>query len=197
DSTPLRPLPGTAELLEEIQRLHDERLEAAAEARQEASGEVRDPQLISIFLAEGMDILLDAEELLGRWREHPSERQELSSLQDELQTLGRGADMAELPQISDLCQALLDLYAAVSDGRLGVSERFFDDAERAHEALIGMMDQVAAGQQVSPRPDVVEALRGLLDQALDPATLALLDSPSGLEVIELDDSQLPGEPEPT
>ena len=43
--------------------------------------------MISIFLAEGMDILLDAEDLLRKWREHPSERQELSSLLDELTTL--------------------------------------------------------------------------------------------------------------
>jgi chemosensory pili system protein ChpA (sensor histidine kinase/response regulator) len=28
--------------------------------------------MISIFLAEGMDILLDAEDLLRTWREHPS-----------------------------------------------------------------------------------------------------------------------------
>src|SRR5690606_15568752 len=75
----------------------------------------RDPQLISIFLAEGMDILLDAEDLLRKWREHPSEQQELSALLEELTTLGRGAEMAELPQIDELCQALLALYQAVLD----------------------------------------------------------------------------------
>ena len=110
--------------------------------------------------------------------------------------LGRGAEMAELPQISELCQVLLALYQAVLDGRLAVSEHFFSEAEAAHEALIGQMDQVAAALQVSPQPERVAALRNLLDQALDPATLALLDtdSVSGLEVVELE--ELPAEPQP-
>src|SRR5690606_29859879 len=104
-----------------------------------------------------------------------------------LTTLGRGAEMAELPQIDELCQALLALYQAVLDGRLAVSEHFFAEAEAAHEALIGMMDQVAAALQVSPQPERVAALHALLDQALDPATLALLDTGSaGLEVVELE-----------
>ncbi|HEX5843614.1 MAG TPA: Hpt domain-containing protein, partial [Pseudomonas sp.] len=188
ESHPLAVLPGAAEFLERVQKLHDERLEHAANARQDAQGEKRDPQMISIFLAEGMDILLDAEDLLRRWRAHPSERQELSALLDELTTLGRGAEMAELPQIEELCEALLDLYGAVEEGRLAVSERFFSVAEQAHEALIGMMDQVAAALQVSAQPQLVVALRALLDEALDPNTLALLanDGDAGLQVIELD-----------
>ena len=161
--------------------------------------------MISIFLAEGMDILLDAEDLLRKWREHPSERQELSALLEELTTLGRGAEMAELPQIDELCEALLDLYGAVEEGSLAVSERFFDEAEKAHEALIGMMDQVAAALQVSPQPERVQALRDLLSEAIDPNALALLTpGADGLEIIEFDqamieleqaDSELPSQDE--
>ncbi len=186
ETQPLAPIPGTADLLARIQRRHQERLDSAEAARLGEQGEVRDPQLISIFLAEGMDILLDAGDLLRRWREHPAERQELGALLEELATLGRGAEMAELPQIDGLAQALLDLYGAVEDGRLAVSQRFFDEAEAAHEALIGMMDQVAAGLQVTPQPERVEALRALLDEALDPAALALLEPEGGLQVEELD-----------
>ncbi|WP_394559802.1 Hpt domain-containing protein [Aquipseudomonas alcaligenes] len=188
ESHPLAPIPGAAEFLERVQKLHQDRLGAAESARLEQQDH-RDPQLISIFLAEGMDILLDAEDLLHKWREHPSEQQELSALLEELTTLGRGAEMAELPQIDELCQALLALYQAVLDGRLAVSEHFFAEAEAAHEALIGQMDQVAAALQVSPQPERVAALRNLLDQALDPATLALLstDNIAGLEVVELEE----------
>lgn len=188
ESQPLAVLPGAAEFLERVQKLHNDRLEHAENSRQSEQGEKRDPQMISIFLAEGMDILLDAEDLLRKWREHPSERQELSSLLDELTTLGRGAEMAELPQIDELCEALLDLYGAVEEGRLAVSERFFTEAEQAHEALIGMMDQVAAGLQVSGAPERVIALRNLLAEALDPNTLALLSTngASGIDIVELD-----------
>ncbi|OEC36762.1 chemosensory pili system protein ChpA (sensor histidine kinase/response regulator) [Pseudomonas cuatrocienegasensis] len=187
DDAPLAPLPGAPEFLERAQALHQERLDSAEYDRQEGQGDGRDPQLIGIFLAEGMDILLDAEGLLRQWREHPSERQELSALLDELTTLGRGAEMAELPQIDELCEALLDLYGAVEEGSLAVSERFFSEAEAAHEALIGMMDQVAAGLQVTAQPDRVQALRDLLDEALDPSTLALLTpGADGVQVVELD-----------
>ncbi|WP_285960248.1 Hpt domain-containing protein [Pseudomonas tohonis] len=193
ETTPLVRIPGTAEFLERVQQLHLDRLGAAEAARLGEQGEtVRDPQLISIFLAEGMDILLDAEDLLRRWREHPSERQELGALLEELNTLGRGAEMAELPQIEELCEALLDTYGAVEEGSLAVSERFFAEAERAHEALIGMMDQVAAALQVTPQPERVQALRELLQEVVDPAALALLDPKltSGLTVEELDDAPL-------
>ncbi len=186
DSHPLAAIPGAEELFERVQRLHAERLETAELARQDDSGESRDPQLIGIFLAEGMDILLDAEGLLRRWQEHPSERQELSALLDELTTLGRGAEMAELPQIDELCQALLGLYGAVQEGRLAVSQRFFEEADKAHETLIDMMDQVAAGLQVTAQPDQVEALNALLDEAFDPATLALLEPDAGFDVVELE-----------
>ncbi|MDG1579731.1 Hpt domain-containing protein [Pseudomonas sp. GOM6] len=187
ESQPLAAIPGAEEFLERVQKLHQSRLDSAESARLDEQDQ-RDPQLISIFLAEGMDILLDADELLRKWREHPSEQQELSALLEELTTLGRGAEMAELPQIDELCQALLALYQAALDGRLAVSERFFTEAEAAHEALIGMMDQVAAALQVSPQPERVAALHNLLAQALDPAALALLASETpGLEVIELDE----------
>ncbi|MGX5217635.1 Hpt domain-containing protein [Pseudomonas segetis] len=185
---PLAVLPGAQAFLDDVQKLHQERLDTAESNRKSELGEVRDPQLISIFLAEGMDILLDAEKLLRNWREHPFERQELSALLDELTMLGRGAEMAELPQIDELCEALLDLYGAVEEGSLAVSERFFSEAELAHEALIGMMDQVAAGLQVSAEPQRVEALRLLLGEALDPSKLALLSSPdnNGIDIVELD-----------
>ena len=189
ESDPLRPIPGTEAFLERVQQLHQQRLEHAQSQRQDEHGESRDPQLISIFLAEGMDILLDAEDLLRRWRTQPSERQELNTLLEELTTLGRGAEMAELPQIDELCEALLDVYGAVEDGSLAVSERFFDEAEQAHEALVSMMDQVAAGLEVSACPERVAALRALFDEALDPAKLALLsgDVP-GLQVVELEEA---------
>ncbi len=187
ETQPLAPIPGAEAFLARVQALHQERLANAEDERMAQSGESRDPQMISIFLAEGMDILLDAEDLLRKWREHPSERQELSALLEELTTLGRGAEMAELPQIDELCEALLDLYGAVEEGSLAVSERFFDEAEKAHEALIGMMDQVAAALQVSPQPERVQALRELLSEAIDPHTLALLaPGVEGLEIIELE-----------
>lgn len=186
EGRPLAPIVGSAELLARIAQVHQERLEAAEAKRRGESGEGsgNDPQLIGMFLAEGMDILLDAEDLLRRWREHPQERHELGALYDELETLSRGAQMAELPQMAELADALLAVYGAVRQGRLETGDAFFSAAETAHEALIGMMDQVAAALQVSARPEQVEALYRLLDA---PALVPQDESPDDASEVEFVD----------
>ena len=178
DHQPLAPIEGADELIARVHALHDARLAHAGERSESELGEPRDPGMISLFLSEGMNILLDAEDLLHSWREHPAERQELTALLEELTTLGLGAQMADLPQIDALCQVLLKLYAVVQEGRLAVSGRFFDDVEQGHEALVGMMDQVAAGLQVTGQPELVERLEELLAEALDPLSFELpVDDP--------------------
>ncbi len=196
ENQPLAPIDGAPAFLARVQALHQERLAAAETSRQSDAGESRDPQLINSFLAEGLDILLDADDLLRRWREQPSEQQELSALLAELNTLSRSAEMAELPQVSQICEALLDVYGAAQEGRLAVSEGFFNEAENAHEALVHMMDQVAAGLQVGEQPERVLALRQLLETTLDDATLALLvpGEEQALEVVELADIEQPWTP---
>ncbi|MFA7941214.1 Hpt domain-containing protein [Pseudomonas brenneri] len=175
-SDPLVPIEGAQSLIERTQARLDSQLEAFLNAPSTGLRVKRDPQLISNFLAQGMDILLDAESLLRRWQQHPGERQELSALLDELTTLGEGAHLADLHPMDELCEALLDLYGAVEESSLAVSERFFHEAELAHEALINMLDQLAAGQEVSPAPARMKALRELLDEGLDPSATGLIKS---------------------
>ncbi|MFH7344875.1 Hpt domain-containing protein [Pseudomonas syringae pv. tagetis] len=200
DTIPLAAIPGAAELIEAALALLNDRLTVVLRESDSGLRIKRNPTLLASFLAEGMDIVLDAENLLRRWRQHPGERQELSALLDELTTLGHGAHLADLPQVDELCEALLDLYGAVEESSLAVSERFFDAAENAHEALINMLDQVAAGQDVEPRPECVRALNQLLDQALDPSATGLVksDGHRTLSVTELNAAteQLASEAEP-
>ncbi|MGE8414795.1 MAG: Hpt domain-containing protein [Pseudomonas sp.] len=187
DSTPLAPIDGARALAGRALALLGERLEALLDAPDSAPRAKRDPQLINDFLAHGMDILLDAESLLLRWQQHPGERQELSALLDELTTLGEGAHLADLQPVDELCEALLDLYGAVEESSLAVSERFFHEAQDAHEALINMLDELAAGQEVSPCPERLRALRALLDEGLDPSATGLVksDGSRALSISEL------------
>jgi len=173
---PLAPIVGAQSLIKRAQTLLAERLAAILDAPDTGLRGKRDPQLINNFLAQGMDILLDAERLLQRWQQHPGERQELSALLDELTTLGEGAHLADLLPVDELCEALLDLYGAVEESSLAVSERFFHEAQQAHEALINMLDELAAGQEVTPQPERVRALHELLDESLDPAAMGLIRS---------------------
>ncbi|MBY8949834.1 Hpt domain-containing protein [Pseudomonas sp. SH10-3B] len=187
DRDPLVPIKGADDLIRRTQTLLDHQLAALLDAPNTGLRIKRDPQLIANFLAQGMDILLDAESLLRRWQQHPGERQELTALLDELTTLGEGAHIADLLPIDALCEALLDLYGAVEESSLAVSERFFHEAEQAHEALISMLDQLAAGQEISPAPARVQALRELLDDALDPSATGLIksDGSRALSIAEL------------
>ena len=176
DHNPLAPINGAADLISRTQRLLEHQLAALLDAPTTGLRVKRDPHLITNFLAQGMDILLDAESLLRRWQQHPGDRQELTALLDELTTLGEGAHLADLHPIDALCEALLDLYGAVEESSLAVSARFFHEAEQAHDALINMLDQLAAGQEISPAPARLQALRELLDEALDPSATGLIKS---------------------
>ncbi|KII34996.1 Hpt domain-containing protein [Pseudomonas fluorescens] len=173
---PLAPIVGAQSLIKRSETLLAERLESILDAPNTGLRIKRDPQLINNFLAQGMDILLDAESLLQRWQQHPGERQELSALLDELTTLGEGAHLADLLPVDVLCEALLDLYGAVEESSLAVSERFFREAQNAHEALINMLDELAAGQEVTPQPARIRALHDLLDESLDPSSMGLIRS---------------------
>ncbi|MDT3312641.1 Hpt domain-containing protein [Pseudomonas sp. rhizo66] len=173
---PLAPIVGAQSLIKRTDALLAERLESVLNAPNTGLRIKRDPQLINNFLAQGMDILLDAESLLQRWQQHPGERQELSALLDELTTLGEGAHLADLLPVDVLCEALLDLYGAVEESSLAVSEQFFREAQNAHEALINMLDELAAGQEVTPQPARIRALHDLLDQSLDPSSMGLIRS---------------------
>lgn len=173
---PLAPIVGAQSLIKRTDELLAERLASILDAPNTGLRIKRDPQLINNFLAQGMDILLDAESLLQRWQQHPGERQELSALLDELTTLGEGAHLADLLPVDVLCEALLDLYGAVEESSLAVSERFFHEAQNAHEALINMLDELAAGQEVTPQPERIRALHDLLDESLDPTSMGLIRS---------------------
>jgi len=184
---PLAPIVGAQSLIKRTETLLAERLEAILNAPTTGLRIKRDPQLINNFLAQGMDILLDAESLLQRWQQHPGERQELSALLDELTTLGEGAHLADLLPVDVLCEALLDLYGAVEESSLAVSDRFFHEAQNAHEALINMLDELAAGQEITPQPQRIRALHELLDESLDPTAMGLIrsDSSRTLSISEL------------
>jgi chemosensory pili system protein ChpA (sensor histidine kinase/response regulator) len=165
---PLVSLPGSVELLQRVQQLQQEQLvgaEADWQAQVAAGEDAGDVLSIGRFLAEGMDLLLDADELLADWRQRPARAEQLAVLGDELRGLARSARQADLPQVEALCAALLSVYAAVGEARLTPDEAFFSAVGTAHEALIGMMDQVAAALEVEPRPECVGALQSLLAAA--------------------------------
>src|SRR5690554_1923791 len=108
-----------------------------------------------------MNLLLDMEDQLQRWRSHPAEHDQLLELIDELAALNKGAQMAELEPIEALSEGLSAFYQQVHAGRQQLGDEQFDHVAEAHEALINMMDEVAAGLDVTPQPELVEGLQQL------------------------------------
>jgi chemosensory pili system protein ChpA (sensor histidine kinase/response regulator) len=189
-STPLAAIPGAAELIEQVGQGVDGRL-ASLQDEPHHSRRRRDPQLIANFLAQGMDILLDAESMLSSWQQHPEQRQALETLLDELTTLSHGAHLADLWQLDELCEGLLDLYGAVEEGSLAADPAFFAQAQQAHDALIDMLDEVAAGQEVTARPECLDGLRALLDTALAPDATGLVGREGVTRLPAVDNSSEP------
>ncbi|WP_304639206.1 Hpt domain-containing protein [Pseudomonas sp.] len=178
--TPQQVLPGTDEFLARLDALGRE-LDARKAAQTGSQGsEAAETSLLSIFLTEGIEALLDAGEALAGALEGgaaPDSRELVSSLRE----LADVANEVDLPAIGQLCEALEGAHARLLDGQLQLDKHVASTLAAGHERLIGLMDQVAAHQQVSDVSTMIADL-GALSQLSD--ELPLQDVP-GTEHAEI------------
>ncbi|MFZ5602253.1 MAG: Hpt domain-containing protein, partial [Pseudomonadota bacterium] len=163
-SHPSQPLHGSEIVLECIEQMREEKLKHAREAQAAKLGRP-DPALVSLFLAEGMDLIVDAGDVLRHWEENPIPGAQLDNLRQELRILARGASAAQLSEVVVLCMTLEELYNAAASGMITPDSTFFRTAHKAHEELVNMMDYIAAGQPIAPADAIVSELQALMDQA--------------------------------
>ena len=116
-----------------------------------------DPELLAIFMAEEMNLLLDADEIIERWRQHPEDQSPLVPLQEELATLTKGALHANLPPMAELGDKLYRIHGGVLHGQIPCSDDLCRDLTAAHMALLDLVDQVAVGQNLEFAPEAVQA----------------------------------------
>ena len=122
-----------------------------------------DPRLLSIFMAEEMNLLLDADQIIEGWRENDSISGQLEPVIQELTTLEAGAEQANLPDMAALSAQVKTLYEQYKSGQLESNEDFFVILASGHAALLDMVDAVAAGQNViPPSEEVTSALASLI-----------------------------------
>ncbi len=157
-ANPLMELDGLDQFLQDVDQI--QRRLFAEDASEDEAVE-QDTQVISMFLAEGMEVLLDAGEILEEWSRNPVAGDELNMLLEELETLAKGAEIAELDPVAELCEALIDAYRAVVEGQCPLSDDFFKAVRDGHEQLISMMDSIAAVQTVEPATDCIQQLHRL------------------------------------
>ncbi|WP_163836149.1 Hpt domain-containing protein [Spartinivicinus ruber] len=163
--------PQLEAFLNKVAQIQQEKIVSAVEGEQ--LGEVREPQGLG-FLSEGMELLLDAGEILMQWSQKPVPGDELDQLINELTSLVEGAEEAELYALAELCEALRDTYVAVLEGRISLSDEFFQVVKDAHEQLISMMDNIAAVQSVEPAHEQIQQLTQLLESA-KPASISEME----------------------
>ncbi|QHQ40936.1 Hpt domain-containing protein [Microbulbifer hydrolyticus] len=121
-----------------------------------------DPQLLAVIMADGMKVLLDADEMLNQWRQHPGEKSILLPVAGELDVLQQAAGQAQLPTLQELSQLLLAVYRQVIDGHLEEEPALWAALEQGHNELLDLVDAVAASTDLPPVSEAVgEALRYL------------------------------------
>ena len=161
DTTPQANLDGTESLLADIAEAHARISEGRAPTTEAEESTLTDPHLVAVFLAEGLDILLDAEHILDAWSKEPAIDDNLNRLAEEIATLARGARHAGLKNIAELCDHLEQVYQHIQSGKLTPEDGVTDTLRQAHEILLTMMDQVAAGLAAQRHEDLLAQLRAL------------------------------------
>ncbi|GAB3731214.1 hypothetical protein GCM10028862_11000 [Luteimonas pelagia] len=165
----------------EQERLEQERLEQArieqarAEARAraaampkvEAAASVEDPdepfdlsdldpELVDIFVEEGVDLLDHSDGLLARLREDANEREAVVGLQRDLHTLKGGARMAGIMAVGELGHTMESLLEAVADGKRDLGVDGIDALERGFDRLHAMVTRVGERRAIA-MPDALIA----------------------------------------
>ncbi len=116
-----------------------------------------DPELLAIFMAEEMNLLLDADEIIKQWRQEPDNLAPLRPLRAELSTLTNGARHANLPPMADLGDKLYRVYGGVMSGQFPCDDNLCQQLVDAHMALLDLVDAVAVGQNLEPAPEAIQA----------------------------------------
>ncbi len=158
---PQASLPGTEAFLEKLDQLTEETLRGHSEEAPRQHPQQAPSRLVQLFLNEGLDIVLDADRILDHWADNPGEMESLNPLRSELEQLTSGASEAGLSDVAALSSALKDTYDEAARHDEAPDEAFFETVRAAHEQLINMMDQVAAGLATESSDDMVTALENL------------------------------------
>jgi chemosensory pili system protein ChpA (sensor histidine kinase/response regulator) len=109
-----------------------------------------DPQQLSQFLIQSMEVLLDADDIVKLWARKPEDTAALIKLNDELIELIASANKADISEVSELASILHELYQTIFELTFIPDTSILEDCLlAAHESLLNMMDYLAAGQSLS------------------------------------------------
>jgi chemosensory pili system protein ChpA (sensor histidine kinase/response regulator) len=152
------------------------------EAQEERAKQAVDPELLAIFMAEEMRLLLDVDDIISGWRTNAFDVAEAEPVIAELATLEKGSEHANLPPMAMLSRQLRQIYEAALRNQLVKNEDFYGVLLDSHAELLDMVDAVAVGQNLQPisaeLQDSLAEILNTLDDAVN-ATPSLTSSVSG------------------
>ncbi len=115
----------------------------------------------NLFLANDLSLLFDAQQHLEGWSTDIPVA-ELDRFKFELNTLGENAKEAELPAMAQLCDILLDICVYLDEQETVLPDILLKPLTNGFEALVDMMNQVAAHQAPAIDESVFQGLRKAL-----------------------------------
>ncbi|WP_404365863.1 Hpt domain-containing protein [Marinobacter sp.] len=185
-TSPQTELPGTGDFLARLDEIASRTLGDRRPAETEALDQ-QDPQLISLFLNEGLDVLLDADAIIDDWAATPEQTDQFDLLVHELGKLSVSADQSGITDVAELAGLLHQVHTRARDAGGMPDESFLLTVKEAQENLINMMDQVAAGLATRPDQSLIDELVSLKDQASN-AAMELYEEEFSGELEEIDQS---------
>ena len=119
-----------------------------------------DPELVDIFVEEGIDLLDHSDALLAQLRETPDNRDAVAGLQRDLHTLKGGARMAGLMEIGELGHAMETLLEAVAERHRTLKRGDVSLLERGFDRLHTMVTRAGERRAIGPSQALVDAFNG-------------------------------------
>lgn len=182
ESNPVASLPNEADFLSKVGEL--EELLLSPVSADDLDQSLPDPQQLAQFLTHGMDVLIDADDIVKNWSQDLSDISGIDQLNSELEQVIVAADKAELMEVSELSGALNELYTQILavPNRSDFDEGIIAILLTAHESLLSMLDCLAAGQSLNADNEILAQVKN--------ATLALAEDVVTLDISDLDKENL-------
>lgn len=160
------------QFLTRLKELRDRSIEPLVSTKQLQQGSVN-PELLNMLMTEGMQNLLEVDQNLLHWHQSSGDTSKLVQLRDELKQLATAASRAGVDSMSELSLLLSTGYDSIIECNLSLSDTDTQLLQQAHEELLGMVDCVAANQDLPPvTPVLAEQLERLATEASDKALVA-------------------------
>ncbi len=167
------------QLVDELTQQREQLIQqVGGEATASISSSARDPELLGIFLAEGMDIIAEAKKLLGNWQQKGSLEAQ-HNLQAEMHTLKRGANMAMLPEVEKLAAAL-ESFVSKPDQSTN-DDNFYQLGSLALDRVLTLLNSAAAEQAL---PDPSELIDDLKAWHSKPVATPSVEKPASIDSVE-------------